>query len=251
MTQQVDPDTGEIFESHKVTWFPDEWLQYSDEAAIHAYSFELEQMKIRQAKVGRWEQELMRRVAESGATVIRGNDMNFVITTKNECDRSKLPPVLELFDPEGKAKSFTAAHMEEVLIPDKWDMQQVNKYAKQAADLQHPPQQPSRSPHQVSEWSAINFSSPAISTGDGGWVLSMKSLTVIFSSTSVGIPTQAFTQATIRRALASTGMSSTTAVTIPFVVGSHRMLATGQMVAMRSPSIGPMDRAVPPCLLGG
>lgn len=123
MEARVDTETGEIYGEPAT----DEWLLEVLQGAQGNAKAAAEQ-------VDRIIQELMRRAEERGATVIRGKGMNFVITTKNEYDRTKLPPVLELFDPEGKDKAFSPAHMEEVLIPEKWNMQQVNKYAKQAGN---------------------------------------------------------------------------------------------------------------------
>lgn len=124
-TNQVNPETGEIHD------LPTEWeRKYSDEAAIHQYSFELEKLEVAKAKVGRWEQELMRRATESGATTIYGQGMNFVIETKNETDWSKMPPVLEFLTPEEKLEAFKPEHTitvpehiipeHEETIPAKW-----------------------------------------------------------------------------------------------------------------------------------
>ena len=128
-TRTVDPATGEILDGQTF-----EVKSPTDEERIDVLAKAKEQLKSLETFVGICEMELMRLGEDRGATVIRGKGQNYVITTKKEYDRSKLPPVLELFDPEGKAKCFAEAHMEEVLVSEKWDMQQVNKYAKQAGN---------------------------------------------------------------------------------------------------------------------
>lgn len=154
---QVDPETGEILtdlmeapDGHgaDVVLEPTntygvsnniESCGYSDEELVTVKAGSEQAVKDAVALDGKVDQELMRRATERGATTIYGKDMNYVIETKNEYDRTKLPPFLELLNPEGKDKCFTPAHLETVEVPDKWDMTQVKKYArargKEALDI--------------------------------------------------------------------------------------------------------------------
>jgi len=124
----VNPETGEIFE------IPEHWIPeadtLTDEELVHAFADgKVLEQGIRDGQ-GKLEMELMRRATERGATTIYGKGQNFVIETKNEYDRTKLHGLLELFNPEGRDKCFTPAHLATVEVADKWDMQQVQKYAK-------------------------------------------------------------------------------------------------------------------------
>ena len=115
---RINIETGEHFEA------------MTDEALVDYLNIQQVAGEMAQNHIGHINMELMRRAAERGATTIYGKGQNFVVTQPNEYDRTKLPPLLELLDPEAKGKCFIPAHQETVDVPDKWDMTQVKKYAK-------------------------------------------------------------------------------------------------------------------------
>lgn len=131
-TNHLDTVTGEI-----PARFP--FPNMTDEQVITEYFLILDEAKIAQTKAGHWEQELMRRAEEHGATTIYGKGMNFVVTTKNEYDRIKLTPLMELFTIAESEDCFTPAHTETVWVEDKTNMTKVNKYVrshgKEAQDI--------------------------------------------------------------------------------------------------------------------
>ena len=125
-SKRINTTTGEVIDRP----YP-EWKQYSDESAIHQYSFELERLEIAKAKVGRWEQELMGRAAERGATTLYGKGMKYEIKTPNEYDRSKLPALVEFLTPEQKDKCITPAYVKSTPVPETHDMAQWKKAARE------------------------------------------------------------------------------------------------------------------------
>lgn len=102
----------------------------TDEQLVGIFAAAQQEAQEAQEQAGRLEQELMRRAAERGATTIYGKGMNFVITTANEYDRIRLPPLLELLTPEEKAECFIPSHPETVEVPDKYDITKWKKAAR-------------------------------------------------------------------------------------------------------------------------
>lgn len=102
----------------------------TDEQLINIYAAAQQEAEEAQERVGRLEQELIRRASERNATIIYGNGMNFIIETKNETDWSKMAPVLEHLTPEEKLEAFKPEHTitvperivpeHEETIPAKW-----------------------------------------------------------------------------------------------------------------------------------
>ena len=118
VTTLADPVTGEIVST------------LTDEQFIGVLAAAQQEAKEATDRHGMLVLEGLQRAAAIGATTLYGKSMNFVVTQANEYDRTKLPPLLELLDPEAKGKCFIPAHPETVDVPDKWDMTQVKKYAK-------------------------------------------------------------------------------------------------------------------------
>lgn len=114
---------GETLEVVPLSEFDDEHLL----EMMARYKLESE---IATRRLGTIEMEVQRRIRENGGTTLFGREQNYVMETKPEYDRTKLSPLLELFDQEGRAKSFIPAHTETVDVPDKWDLTQAKKYAR-------------------------------------------------------------------------------------------------------------------------
>lgn len=80
---------------------------------------------------GHLDQMALQRAATAGATVLYGRDgLTYEVKTTLEYDKTKAGPVLEHFTPEEKAKCFTPAHEETILVPDKHDMTQIKAAAR-------------------------------------------------------------------------------------------------------------------------
>lgn len=76
------------------------------------------------------EQELMRRMAADGATILDHPRYDVTLTAKIEYDRGKLHPLRELVPPEVVAKGYTPEHEETVVVPERWNMTKVKTWAK-------------------------------------------------------------------------------------------------------------------------
>ena len=124
-TEHVDQATGEIMDGQtfEVTAPTDEELVdelvLADKQAQNAVDY-----------AGKIRLALIQRAEARGANTIFGKGMNFVVTAKNEYDRTKLPPLLEYLTPEEKKECFIPAHQETITVPDKYDMVKWNKAAR-------------------------------------------------------------------------------------------------------------------------
>ena len=122
MTQQVDQETGEILET---------LADFDDERMIKMLARYDEQLETAARRKWTAEQELQRRAAERGATVIHGKGMDYKIETKKEYDRTQLHQMVEFLTPVQLDKCFTPGHYEQVWMETKHDMQQWNKAGRE------------------------------------------------------------------------------------------------------------------------
>ena len=111
----------------------------SDEQLLGIFAAAQQESVEAHERVGRLEQELMRRAAERGATTIYGKDMNYIITQKPDYARDRLHPLLELLDQNQRDECFTPEGYRETWQEAKWDMTKVKKHArargKEALDI--------------------------------------------------------------------------------------------------------------------
>ena len=125
----VDRETGEI--------------PLTDEQLIDVIAASDRELEDTQKANGIWHMQAQERITENGGTTLYGRSMDYVMTTKNETDWSKMPPVLEFLTPEEKAEAFTPEHTitvpavpeHDAVVPDKWAVKgTITKLARRHGD---------------------------------------------------------------------------------------------------------------------
>lgn len=104
--------------------------QISDVALLRWYERCQSDLVEVQEKVGRLQQEILRRMEERGASAIPDEEYVCELVTKTNYDQTQLRPFLEILTGRELEDVFVPAHEETIQIASKWKVQQLIALAK-------------------------------------------------------------------------------------------------------------------------
>lgn len=98
--------------------------------------YERQQLALSTAKdiEGHLQQEIFRRMDKSGGTMIPSDEFICEDERRNTYDQAAFKAFGEIFSSSELAQVFTAAHVEEIQVGDKWDTRKVISLAKKYGD---------------------------------------------------------------------------------------------------------------------
>lgn len=103
---------------------------WTDDMLLHTYAARLANIEQLQAKNGRIEQELMRRMSERQARSIPSEEFICELTVKDTYDQTSYGPLKEIFNEVDLETCYTPAHEETVQVPDRWQTVRVKALAR-------------------------------------------------------------------------------------------------------------------------
>ena len=113
------------------TILDDRWAKVSDDTLLSSYSESLDLLTKQQDIVGRYNQEIQRRIKDRGATGIPDETFNAELVVSYTYDQAALTPLLEVLNNVELEKCYQPAYTPPpVEVPAKWKVQQLLAVAK-------------------------------------------------------------------------------------------------------------------------
>lgn len=107
----------------------------SDESLLNGYAYEERRLEEVQTTLDQLRQEIIRRMAEAGATSIPSELFVCELQARTTYDQSGFTPLLELLNEADLKTCYTAEHTEEVRVPAKWNTVKVNALARRYGEV--------------------------------------------------------------------------------------------------------------------
>ena len=129
MTTNYPPNPGDTVTSNSTGYPP--YAHLDDAELLSKYAWWGKQLELVQEQRGHFEQEIMKRCAERGATGIPDETFECELVTTFTYDQPTLTPLLEMLNDVELAKCYEPAYTPEpVEIPAKWKIQQLLAVAR-------------------------------------------------------------------------------------------------------------------------
>ena len=106
----------------------------TNDVLLRWYDHQLLGLKDIQESVGHLEQEILRRIKESGGTMLPSETFLCELKSTNSYDQTAFRPFLELLNEADLETVFTPAHSEQVTVEDRWDTQKLIALARRYGD---------------------------------------------------------------------------------------------------------------------
>ena len=110
------------------------YLDLADELLIGAYAAASRELSWVQEELGRIEQAILQRMEQRGATAIPDETYRCELVTTNTYEQASFTPFLEILTVADLETVFVPAHVEQVLVKDKWNTQKLVALARRYGD---------------------------------------------------------------------------------------------------------------------
>ena len=106
----------------------------TNDELLQWYNGQILRLKHAEEAKGHLEQEILRRIAESGGTMLPSEEFICEVKSTNSYDQTAFRPFLEILNSADLETVFTPAHSEQVTVKDRWDTQKLIALARRYGD---------------------------------------------------------------------------------------------------------------------